>query len=106
MREFQPVKQYESEREAGISIVYVSIMAAIGVNMIVSGIALLIDRRLSCVFILLGIIITILSLSINDEVDKSNLAYCHIPVAKPNHTLGAKHVFPRSKAQVSSEQRP
>lgn len=50
------------------------------------------------------LIITILSLSINDEVDKSNLAYCHIPVAKPNtpseqstSSLGAKHKSPRSK---------
>lgn len=56
MTKFQPVKDYEKEKEEGSSIISISILAAIGINVFVAGLASA-NENASTVFILLGLLV-------------------------------------------------
>lgn len=61
MTKFQPVSDYEKEKESIFSTVSISIIAAIGINVFVTGMASS-DNKSSWVFILIGLFIIISSL--------------------------------------------
>ena len=57
MTKFQPVNDYEKEKEAIFSAVSISIFAAIGINVFVTGLASS-DTALSWIYIITGICIS------------------------------------------------
>ncbi|MDO5131654.1 MAG: hypothetical protein Q4D81_01580 [Eubacteriales bacterium] len=51
MKRFEPVEHYESEIKTWEDVLITSILAAIGVNLLVSGMALWLEKNYSLVFV-------------------------------------------------------
>lgn len=66
MTKFQPVRDYENEKEVGFTTVFISIIAAVGINIFVAGLAST-DANISRSFVIIGMFIILISLA----------AYCH-----------------------------